>query len=145
MLISMVNLALAYEHLDRLEEARELLVETLATQQRLRGPEHESSLNLGDVYIHGVDFARAEQILSGSLELRRKNVDDDHPETLRTLLNLGNAYRKQRKYHQAEEAIRQVVEARRRLSGPDDPKTRNAMTRLAELYQEMRKPAPHYG
>src|SRR5262249_25070827 len=90
MLISMANLALAYEHLDRLEEARELLVETLATQQRLRGSEHESSLNLGDVYIHGVDFARAEQILSGSLVLRRKNVDDDHPETLRTLLNLGN-------------------------------------------------------
>jgi phosphoserine aminotransferase len=50
-----------------------------------------------------------------ALSIRRKELGDDHPDTLQTMNNLGNLLEAQEKYAEAEPIYRETLEKRRRV------------------------------
>ena len=77
-------------------EPMALLQETLASQQRIFGPEHESLprtlVNIGTVLGAQGNQVEAEKYLLQALEMRRKLYGNDHPGIASALYNLGGLY-----------------------------------------------------
>jgi tetratricopeptide (TPR) repeat protein len=63
-------------------------------------------------------YAQAEELFNQTLEIDRRVLGPDHPETLRCMYDLAEAYHQQGKYAQAETLFNQTLEIRRRVLGP---------------------------
>ena len=79
-------------------------------------------------------YREAEKQLEAALDLRRRVLGPEHPETLRSMNNLAQVYWHQEKYAQAEALFSQTLEARRRVLGPEHPDTLLSMNDLAGAY-----------
>jgi tetratricopeptide (TPR) repeat protein len=74
-----------------------------------------------------------------SLEIKRRVLGHEHPETLSTINNLAGLFRDQGKYAQAEPLLTKVLEVRRRVLGQEHPDTLLSMNNLALLYLHQSK------
>jgi len=68
-------------------------------------------------------YARAESLLARSLEIRRRVLGSDNPDTLASMNDLAEAIRWQARLPEAEKLYREAWEGRRRMLGPDHPAT----------------------
>ena len=69
-------------------------------------------------------YAQAEALYSQTLEIRRRVLGPEHPDTLNSMNNLASeGYIPQGKYAQAETLLSQALEILRRVSGPERPDT----------------------
>ena len=68
-------------------------------------------------------YARAESLLARSLEIRRRVLGPDNPDTLASMNDLAEAIRWQGRYPEAEKLYREAWEGRQRVLGPDNPAT----------------------
>jgi Flp pilus assembly protein TadD len=66
-----------------------------------------------------------------TLELRRKVLGLEHPDTLASMNNLALALNRQGEYVEAEEMHRQTLELRRKVLGLEHPDTLASMNNLA--------------
>ena len=101
---------------------RARLLQQLATTQRTLGL-HKDALPL----------------LAEALDVRRKELGVDHPDTMQTRYTLGSVLSSLGRFDEAEVELRETYERRRAVMGPDD---RNALTTGASLggvYQRMNK------
>jgi tetratricopeptide (TPR) repeat protein/predicted Ser/Thr protein kinase len=80
-------------------------------------------------------FPEAERQIERALDLRRRLLGEEHPDTLASMNELAGIYRDQGKYEQAEPRFIKVLEMRRRVMGTQHLDTLRTMNDLAELYQ----------
>ena len=132
-------------NLGRLAEAEELLLETLAVQQRVLGHGHRLTRvtrdNLGKVDML-LESRRAEKEaqlravqLDSALEVLAKvklEFGADHPNTIRVQNNVAGAFGHQGNFVEAAVMLEEVVEASKRVLGEDHPDTLIFARNLAE-------------
>jgi non-specific serine/threonine protein kinase/serine/threonine-protein kinase len=130
---SMESLANNYEKEGRYPEAEALFSQELEIFRRVRGPEHPETLahmsRLANTYLYqGIyaegkytqAYAQAEALFSQTLEIQRRALGPEHPDTLVSMYMLAITYRYEGKYAQAEVLYSQSLEIRRRVSGPEN-------------------------
>jgi tetratricopeptide (TPR) repeat protein len=75
--------------------------------------------------------AEAEELRREVLEIRRRVLGPEHPNTLTSMNNLTFSISNQGRYAEAEKLRREVLEISRRVLGPEHPKTITYMNSLA--------------
>ncbi len=76
-------------------------------------------------------YAQAQPLLEKALEIRRRLLGDDHPDTALSYSGLANNLRVKGKYAQAQPLFEKVLEMHRRLLGDDHPDTARSYNRVA--------------
>ena len=64
------------------------------------------------------------------VEMRKKLIGAEHPDTLRSMTNLAVTYREQGRWNEAEQLQVQVVEMRKKLIGAEHPDTLSSMANI---------------
>ena len=77
---------------------------------------------------------RAEPLLDERLEVSRRVLGEEHPDTLASMNNLAVLYLDQGKYAEAEPLLVKALEVGRRVLGEEHPDTLVSMNNLAVLY-----------
>lgn len=98
-----------------------------AEQDRLRG-------TIGGVYRKLGKLRPAEELLTQSVAYRRRELGEEHPETLAAMHELGGVYYDQSRIREAEDLYRQTVDRRRRVLGEEHAETLKSMSNLANVY-----------
>jgi hypothetical protein len=80
-------------------------------------------------YVRGA-YASARKLNEGTLEMRRRVLGPEHPDTLTAALNLAETLWAQGDLASARKLQEEALEARRRLLGPEHPHTLTAMGNL---------------
>src|SRR5208283_357140 len=83
--------------------------------------------------------AKAEQLLLQVLEIRRRVLSPENPETLHSMSDLGALYHEEGKDELAEPLLTKALELRRRVLGPSNPDTLNTMGALGEVQLQEEK------
>ena len=146
---------------DRWDEAIARAEELLALRSRIQGPKHFETVNdewnvkamrrvapmppedrvayqsaftmnvqAVALYSQG-KYALAQPMLEKALEIRRRLLTDDHPDTARGYNNLAHNLQAQGKYGQAESLFEKALEISRRLLTDDHPDTASSFDDLA--------------
>ncbi len=68
-------------------------------------------------------YAEAQAIVARQLDIRRRVLGDEHPDTLLSINNMGSLLTVLDKLSQAEPYLREALEARRRVLGDEHPAT----------------------
>ena len=79
--------------------------------------------------------AEAQAQLEGAVDLRRRALGAEHPDTLRSLSLLATLYVARGAWAKAEPAAIQVVEGQRRTLGLEHPQTLTSLWVLADVYR----------
>jgi tetratricopeptide (TPR) repeat protein len=79
----------------------------------------ELQVEIADVYVSLLDFAKGERLHRQALETRRKLLGPDHADIAYSLRRLANARRCQREHGEAEALVREATAMYRRLGHPD--------------------------
>ena len=90
--------------------------------------------NLADVYDAQGKYAQAEALFSQTLEIQRRVLGPEHPDTLDTLSDFASMYQRQGKYALAETYAAQALAGRRHALGSEDPDTMASAADLALAY-----------
>ncbi len=90
---------------------------------------------LGEVCWHLGDYEKAEAHLKQALELRRRELGDEHPETDVSMNDLAVVYETRGRYDEAEALHVRTLELCRRVFGEQHPQTLVSMNSLALLYK----------
>jgi tetratricopeptide (TPR) repeat protein len=108
-----------------------------------RQPEVEASIRntIGKAYEDLGLYPEAAKQHEAALDLRRRVLGPEHPDTLRSMNNLGLVYADEGKYTQAEALHSQALEIERRVFGPQHPNTLMSMHNLALVYMREGKSA----
>jgi tetratricopeptide (TPR) repeat protein len=85
---------------------------------------------IGLAYFDMTLFSNAEKQLERAVELRRRTLGPDHPDTLTSMDDLGVLYNLESKYAAAEALLSQVLTARERVLGKEHKDTLATMSDL---------------
>jgi eukaryotic-like serine/threonine-protein kinase len=88
---------------------------------------------MGEVYDSLGLFPQAQTLLTRALDLQRKVLGPDDPQTLTSLSRIAVLFAEQGNYPQAEKLQRQAFAARTRVLGPEHPDTIASMAQLATI------------
>ena len=82
-------------------------------------------------------FREAEALISQAIEIQRKSLGPESPDTLQSMGNLASFEMDLGDYAKAETLCRQAIEVQRRVVGPEHPETLDVMDNLgiALMYQ----------
>ena len=80
------------------------------------------------------DWKHAEQLGVQVLDMRKKLLGAEHPDTLTSMAGLAGIYSSQGKWNEAEQLGVQVLEMRKKLLGAEHPDTLISMGNLASTY-----------
>jgi serine/threonine protein kinase/tetratricopeptide (TPR) repeat protein len=100
-------------------------------------PSIEASIRdtLGATYMSLGKYKEAEPHLKRALELRRNQLGEEHPDTLKSMNKLGWLYIKQfRLGNDAEPLLVKALEIGRRVLGEENPETLSSMSNLGMVY-----------
>jgi tetratricopeptide (TPR) repeat protein len=125
--------------------AREILDK--ASEEIETGLANDPELQAGLLYVMGDTykglglFSRAESLLARSLDIRRRVLGPQSPDTLASMNDLGEAIWRQARYPEAEKLVHEALDGRQRTLGPNHPATLASMNNLGLLLtQENRYP-----
>ena len=90
-----------------------------------------STNNLANLYWNQGRYDEAEPLYLETLEIRKRVLGDDHPDTLGSMNGLGSLYHRQGRYEEAEPLYLETLEARKRVLGDDHPATTRTLYNLA--------------
>jgi len=76
-------------------------------------------------------YAQAEELWGQALDIQRRALGPEHPDTLETLSNLASTYQQQRKYSMAENYAVRALAGRRHALGNENPDTMGSLADLA--------------
>ncbi|HLN27317.1 MAG TPA: tetratricopeptide repeat protein [Gemmataceae bacterium] len=96
-------------------------------------------LTIGDTYRALADYAAAQPHLERAVEICRRVLGEEHPDTLASMNDLAVLYQAQGQFAKAEQLYSKTVEIRRRVQGEEHPDTLGSMNNLAALYQAQGK------
>ncbi len=89
---------------------------------------------LGKTYRKLGEYAAAEPHLQRAQLLRRRELGEEHPDTLASMNSLAILYWNQGRYDEAEALCVTTLEIRRHILGEEDPTTLGSMNLLAIVY-----------
>ncbi|KAF8799504.1 hypothetical protein BYT27DRAFT_7120329 [Phlegmacium glaucopus] len=75
-----------------------------------------------------------EQLKLQVMDMRKKVLGAEHPDTLMSMGNLANTYCDQGRWSEAEQLVVQVMDMRKKVLGADHPHTLRSMQNLAYIY-----------
>ena len=106
-----------------------------------RQPEVEAAIRhtIGTTYKDLGLYPDAAKQLEGALDLRRRVLGPQYPDTLSSMNGLADVYWDQGEYAQAEALYSQILEIRHRVLGPEHPDTLASMNGLANVYDDQGK------
>jgi tetratricopeptide (TPR) repeat protein/predicted Ser/Thr protein kinase len=106
-----------------------------------RQPEVEAAIRgtIGQTYLDLGLYPAARTQLDRALNLFRRTLGPENPQTLATLRRLGNIAKFQGNYAEAEALLTQAFEKQRQVLGREHPDTLSSMTILGSLYVEQGK------
>ena len=81
------------------------------------------------------DWKNAEQLEVQVMDIRKKVVGAEHPNTLTTMSDLANTYLAQGGWNKAEQLEVQVMDIRKKVLGTEYPDTLTIMSSLAMTYR----------
>jgi non-specific serine/threonine protein kinase/serine/threonine-protein kinase len=90
---------------------------------------------MGWVYRNLGLYAKAEPLCTRAVDLRRRTLGAEHPDTLRTQTGLAAVYRFQGRDAEAEDLLRVTSEAQRRVLGSDHPDALSSYSDLGVIYE----------
>lgn len=93
-------------------------------------------MTIGNTYSKLGDYPAAQSQLERALEIRRRILGEEHPDTLVSMNNLAGLFRDQREYARAEPLLETTLEVNRRIRGEEHPDTLLSMNNLALLYRD---------
>jgi serine/threonine protein kinase/tetratricopeptide (TPR) repeat protein len=88
---------------------------------------------MGDVYDNLGLYSRAMSLEQRTVEIRKRVLGPDNPDTLKSQANLAVLFARSGHYPEAEKLARETLETSRRVLGPDNPLTLGLTTNLAIL------------
>ncbi len=88
---------------------------------------------IGDTYLELGLYADAERQMTRALDLRRRGLGSDHPDTLRTMQALADVYQREGNYDAGERMAGSLLEAERRLGRANTKEAIAAMITLADI------------
>lgn len=125
------------------DEAIALLSDAIRQIEKARGPEDTSLVKhfdlLATIYTDTARPALAEPLWRRSLEIRRKHLGADHPESIGTGDKLGLCYVAQGKFGDAEPLLRRSLAHREGYYGTDDPGIMTSLNNMAKLFLAQKK------
>ena len=137
-LASRNNLANAYESAGRLDEAIDLLEQTLVDRERVLGINHPDTLtsrgNLASTYRSAGRLEQAIPLYERTLADSERILGPDHPRTLIFRSNLAGAYQSAGRLEQAIPLFERTLADRERILGSDHPGTLVSRGNLAAAY-----------
>jgi pentatricopeptide repeat protein len=86
---------------------------------------------MGNVYSNLGLYPRAQSLKQQSLEIRRRVLGPEHPDTLQSMNSLAVGLYLEGHYAEAEKLNRDTLDIRRRVLGPEHPDTLKSMNNLA--------------
>jgi len=89
---------------------------------------------LGATYMNLTKYTAAKPHLERALELRRGQLGEEHPDTLKSMIDLGYQYMNQYNFKMGESLFSKVLEIRRRVLGEEHLDTLSSMHDLATAY-----------
>jgi tetratricopeptide (TPR) repeat protein len=95
--------------------------------------------NLANALWSRGSYAQAEALYSQAMDIQRRVLGPEHPDTLLSMSNLADAYAGQGKYAQAEALSSRTLEINRRVLGRDHPRTLDLLSVMAAMYQRQGK------
>jgi non-specific serine/threonine protein kinase/serine/threonine-protein kinase len=120
--------------------ARELIDKAAADIDRglARDPEVQAQMLhvMGNVYGRLGLYPRAETLASRALDLRRRVLGPEDPDTLDSMTVLSAELMAQGRYTEAEKVEREAIAVQKRVLGPNDPRTIDSQESLASIFQE---------
>jgi tetratricopeptide (TPR) repeat protein len=81
-------------------------------------------------------WKEAEELYVQVVEIRKRVLGEEHPDTVASLANLAATYWSQGQWKEAEELFVQVVEIRKVVLGIEHPHTLTSMTNLSSTYRD---------
>jgi len=145
-LLSKHRLAAILDGEGRFAESEKLKRENLESRRRVLGPEHLDSLRsaislagtigrradeLADQAQQARLYAEAEKLERETIDIYRRVLGPQHPDTLESMTNLGSTLDSEHRYQEAERLQREVFEVQRRIIGAENPATLGSMNNLA--------------
>ena len=145
-LLSKHRLAAVLDGEGHFAESVALKRQTLDARRRVLGPEHPDTLRsaislAGTIERQARDlaetpeqarlYAEAEKLERETLEIYRRTLGPQHPDTLTSTTNLASTLDNERHYQEAEQLQREALEGQRRVLGPEHPETLGSMNNLA--------------
>ncbi len=119
--------------------AREILDKGAARIEKelAQEPEVQGQLfrTIGRVYRNLGLYPKAEPLLARSVEIRRRVLGADHPDTLQSMDSLAVFYQHAGRYDEAEKLQAETVAGRRRVLGEQHPDTLLSKSELATVYE----------
>ena len=83
------------------------------------------------------DLSSAEQLEVQVMDMRKKLLGAEHPDTLTSMANLTLTYHDQGRWKEAEQLDIQVMDKRKKLLGAEHPDTIDSMGSLARTYRDL--------
>jgi tetratricopeptide (TPR) repeat protein len=113
-----------------------------STAQRLPKEDDQrlaAAMNLANSLRSQGKFTEAETMHRETLEVQRRMLGPEHPDTLGTAINLANTLNDQHRYTDAETMYREVLVVKRKKLGPKHPDTLGSATNLANSLNDQGK------
>jgi serine/threonine protein kinase len=88
---------------------------------------------MGGVYDNLGLYRQAQSLYNDAIDIRKRVLGPENPETLRSMHALSRPLREQGQYAEAEKLQRQTLEAQRRILGSESPDTIASMGELAVI------------
>jgi len=109
-------------------------------QEQVSSPTAASLLNRAGYYLNErARYNEAEPLYEQGLQIRRKVLGEEHPNTATSLNNLAGLYESQGRYAEAEPLLRQAVRICEQRLGPKHPTTQTVHENYASLLSEMKR------
>jgi len=99
-------------------------------------PQVEAAIRntVGQTYVDLGLYPEATKQLERALDLQRRVLGSEHPDTLKSMTKLADVFDMEGKSAQAESLHSQILEIRRRVLGPEHPDTLRSMNELTNAY-----------
>jgi len=122
-----------------LAQAESLFSKALASQLRLRGPDHPevaaAMCDLGALLAARSRYDEADSLLTRSLAIREQQLTPGHPDIGRSANELGVLRWRQEKFVEAESLLTRAVAVWKKAYGENHPSVARALTNLAIVYR----------
>ncbi|MCT7990299.1 tetratricopeptide repeat protein [Laspinema olomoucense] len=94
---------------------------------------------IGRAFYDKGEYGKAEPLWKQAMNICRKVLGDEHPDTATSLNNLALLYKSQGRYREAEPLFLQALNIRRKVLGDEHPDIAGSLNNLAALYDSIRK------
>ena len=81
-------------------------------------------------------YAEAEKLDRETLDIQRRVLGPEHPDTLMSMNNLATVLEHEGHYAEAEKLDRETLDIKRRVLGPEHPDTLASMNNLANVLDD---------